>query len=186
MNTNQITESTAKLFKLRQEDEYATVLVEFGKESAYVIADSSFGTYAYHWGWTGHDPLKFLSNISFDSAMTKFTGNGYMVADIQRNQDEFKRRLFAARKLKEIEKYEAREFFEEIESLDQYGDLTSSQFQGHIFNDTQIAQDLFDENFWDYHIHTKPNSESLGFWKYVWIPLIAHLNSSATTTQLTE
>lgn len=132
-----------------------------------VVVVGGYGTFAYC--WTEHmrgsrNLHQFLSGISFDSFMRKAATRPYMVADIDATITAMKRELLAERRAGDLEKAEAKEIWDAIETCLDAGQ-TREEFLREMYDDRILYERYFDG---EPHIIEREHDGMRRFWDEVW------------------
>ncbi|WP_426106336.1 hypothetical protein [Massilia sp. TSP1-1-2] len=175
-----ITKKDIPRYVIRTADgDYGVVALEVGERSVTVLAESSFGSYCYHWNATGCNPIRFLGNMSRDYAMGKFRGHDYMVFDREKQEQEHRKAVIAKRRERQMEHEDARWCYDEIghvcdaRSLDQYW--------ANFYHNDDLIKHLYGGDIGDQSAETRPDSQCVGFWESIWVPLMEHLAAETAT-----
>jgi len=152
--------------------DFGTVALEIGDGSVSVLAESSFGSFGYHWSRTGADPVAFLRRISFDYAMMKFRGRDYEVYDRSGQERELKSQVLAARRSKGLSAEEAREQSDDVVSVCEAS--TVNEFKSNMYHSSLLAA-LYDNDCSAVDAKLVYDPQCVGFWDAIWVPLMAHL-----------
>ncbi len=169
-----ISEKTITSYTVHAGDgDYGTVALELGEHSVTVMAESSFGTYGYHWSNTGSDPIGFLQRIRIDYAMGKFRGEEYNVFDRAAQEKELKTRILQDRRQDTIDAEHAREMFDQISEVCEA--YTVNEFKSNMYYSGALIRHIYDNDCSEVDAATRPDPQCVGFWESIWRPLMAHL-----------
>lgn len=172
-STITVTKSTHHYFT--NQGEYADILISLGEHSVLFMAHSSFGTYAFHWTHTGSDPIAFLNRISFDYAMSKFRSPDDEVVDFPELSKKLFKGLIRERKAFNIDKDQARQYFEEIREICDNVSAPVSLVQYLLWR-TEMSDEILDDKY-SFSIPSKHSADCYGFWEQIWTPFISQLKA---------
>lgn len=169
-----ITEKAVTSYTVRTVDgDYGTVALEVGEHSVSVLAESSFGSFGYHWSSTGLDPVGFLKRISFDYTMLKFRGTDYEVYDQDATEASLKTQIIATRRRRNIEAEDARSLFEEV--ADVCDARTVNEFKSNMYRSGNLLTAIYENDYSSVEAKLRYDPQCVGFWDSIWLPLMDHL-----------
>jgi hypothetical protein len=173
-----ITDKLITRYVVRAADgDYGVVALDLGERSVTVMAESSFGSYCYHWNATGCNPIEALRKMSFQYAMQKFRGGAYKVFDRAAQEKTLRAHTLEKRRARQLDAEDARWSYDEIEHVcDAY---SVDQFWANLCH-SELSKHLFNNDVGEVRAETCPDPLCVGFWEAIWVPLMAHLGAGAT------
>lgn len=173
MRTSEITESTVKSYRVKTpHGDTGTVVIETGERFARVLAHSSFGSFCATWSATPYDPMKYLLNINFDSAMDYFRPTDLHVYAPDLQEQHLKALVIDLRRKKEVNQDIARALFNDA------GGVASAE-SADQFRLWLSTSDLFDVLFqYDWaqvDVKTRVDPQCQAFWNDLWLPLMNYI-----------
>lgn len=160
-------------YTVRNGGEWGSIFIRSYKGGGIFSALTSFGDYSYHWGGVGEKTFKeFLSRLDYCYFMGKTTKRHGQIFDFEKSQKQLFKMIVDTRKSKEIDAVQAREFYEEVESLEY---CTSDDSWYHQIYSEDFNHELFELVIGDYENipnETKECPQCMGFWNRIYKPLI--------------
>lgn len=136
------------------------------------MAHSSFGSFCYHWSARGpHTLLQFLCQLKQDYFLGKTMGREATVFDHEQTVASIKADLFKRRKFGEIEKDEARRWFDELEEI-QHEHVSSEEVFFYHARECDFFKEMLDGEWEGLPFVRKPNPQGVGFWTHILQPFL--------------
>lgn len=138
------------------------------------MINSDYGSFGHYWGACGDSPKEFLTQISFGYTMSKLLGTTSLyVPDKEANLRDIRKLILEARRDKRFEDYEAREAWEEVESICYQSSLEA-------YHASLAAHSSYDTLFESYEYvpdNTTVNPIYVTFWEQCWMPFVEQLKT---------
>lgn len=116
-----IERDTAIVYKVRSADQFggwASATIREWAEGGALDVQSDWGTFSYSWNAIGDRPLRaFLAELSFDYFMGK-TRDSHRILDWDETVTNLKRSIMEDRRSGSLEREEARERWDDVESME--------------------------------------------------------------------
>lgn len=159
-------------YTIRNNYEWGTIFIHSYKGGGIFSALTSFGNYSYHWGSVGSEFKDFLSDLDYCYFMGKTTKHNGEVFDFDASQKDLIRMVLESRRRGEITPVQAREFYNEVGSLedcdnrhDWYHQIYSEGFPHGLFELVIVDHE-------DIPNITRKCPQAKGFWDKIYKPLI--------------
>lgn len=164
---------------------WANINVQWGNESAHIVADSDYGSYCHYWGSCGKNPKKFLCEIDFQYTMQKLNEGDISVFASDKLDDEMKKIIIQTRRdygYEGFTKKMARECWDDL--LEIYEG--SKDFYYETLMCHEHSEWLFGGCPEGLPYPTRLNAQVVGFWEECWIPFTQQLEKELEMGSLQE
>ena len=181
--TATITKKMIQAYEVRNDGDFGNVSIEEisyqveGRErhACRVMTTSSFGDYGYFWSHCGVRGKKSLVGMSMDYCMGKFMGRELQVFDLDATLKAMRKPLLEDLRKREITSRMAREYWDCIDNIESERPDSESMFVTMCYEHfSGIRNDDRYSEPWHYTT-TRYNSEAIGFWNKIWMPLMDEL-----------
>ena len=174
----EISKQQVEVYTIRTGNDWGQIALVISDPTVNVMANSSYGKYAYFWGACGCHPKEFLCKINRGYALQKMYGNKYLVPDSDKYEEEIKKAIIEARRERDLEPGEARHAWGSMLGiLYDYGG-------GDAMAHELINHEYFEKVFGSYDrlpSATMINPQCQGFWDKIWLPFVAELKTEMAT-----
>lgn len=177
-----VTKTSADRYTVRHAGEYAAIFLNEWSEPGEngprylgeIAINSSFGSWAHQWSACGKPFRAFLAQLDPGYLMDKLAGASAYVFDGQASMQLAFGKVLKARRLRELDRDEARDLWDALVGVQDDASSGSSLFV-YLLSGIEDRHGILDEPW--YMVTQKENPQLAGFLRYLWPEFVSALVS---------